>query len=81
MEPKRHIKQYFCQEISQEGSNIGKNVKSIYLSVIMPSYNEKNTLVEILNRVKSVPVKKEIIIVDDGSTAGILLKEGLYRMG
>ena len=51
------------------------------LSVVMPVYNEKNTLTEILNKVKAVPVKKEIIIVDDGSTVGILLKEGLYRMG
>jgi dolichol-phosphate mannosyltransferase len=40
------------------------------LSVVMPVYNEKNTLTEILNKVKAVPVKKEIIIVDDGSTDG-----------
>lgn len=40
------------------------------LSVVMPVYNEKNTLTEILNKVKAVPVKKEIIIVDDGSADG-----------
>jgi glycosyltransferase involved in cell wall biosynthesis len=40
------------------------------LSVIMPVYNEKNTLIEILNRIEAVPVKKEIIIVDDGSKDG-----------
>lgn len=40
------------------------------LSVIMPVYNERDTLNEILSRVQAVPVKKEIIIVDDGSTDG-----------
>lgn len=40
------------------------------LSVIMPVYNEKNTLIEILNRIEAVPIEKEIIIVDDGSTDG-----------
>jgi len=40
------------------------------LSLVMPVYNEKNTLTEILNKVKAVPVKKEIIIVDDGSADG-----------
>ncbi|HJY84498.1 MAG TPA: glycosyltransferase family 2 protein, partial [Candidatus Binatia bacterium] len=40
------------------------------LSVIMPLYNEKGTITEILNRVLEVPVDKEIIIVDDGSTDG-----------
>ena len=40
------------------------------LSVIMPVYNERDTLTEILSRVEAVPVDKEIIIVDDGSTDG-----------
>lgn len=40
------------------------------LSVIMPVYNERDTLNEILNRVQAVPLKKEIIIVDDGSMDG-----------
>lgn len=40
------------------------------LSVIMPVYNEKATLLEIIDRVERVPVEKEIIIVDDGSTDG-----------
>jgi glycosyltransferase involved in cell wall biosynthesis len=43
---------------------------SLELSIIMPVYNEKNTLMEILKRVESLPLKKEIIIVDDGSTDG-----------
>jgi len=40
------------------------------LSVIIPIYNEKNTLVEIVRRVQEVPIEKEIILVDDGSTNG-----------
>lgn len=38
------------------------------LSVIMPVYNEEKTIAEIIKRVKAVNLKKEIIIVEDGST-------------
>jgi glycosyltransferase involved in cell wall biosynthesis len=40
------------------------------LSVVMPAYNEKETIREIVARVKAVPIDKEIVIVDDGSTDG-----------
>ncbi|MFB3896707.1 MAG: glycosyltransferase [bacterium] len=40
------------------------------LSVVIPVYNEINTLEEILHRVQKVPIEKEIIIVDDCSTDG-----------
>ncbi|HEY1379109.1 MAG TPA: glycosyltransferase family 2 protein [Gemmataceae bacterium] len=40
------------------------------LSVVMPVYNEVSWLVEVLRRVRAVPVPKEIIIVDDCSTDG-----------
>lgn len=40
------------------------------LSVIIPVYNEKDTILTILEKVKNVPLQKEIIIVDDGSTDG-----------
>jgi len=40
------------------------------LSVIIPVYNEINTIAEIIERVKGVPIEKEIIVVDDGSTDG-----------
>ena len=49
---------------------IGKGDIKMRLSVIIPVYNEKNTLLEILKRVERVDMEKEIIIVDDFSTDG-----------
>ncbi|HLI49875.1 MAG TPA: glycosyltransferase family 2 protein [Chthonomonas sp.] len=40
------------------------------LSVLIPVYNEQQTILELLRRVRSVSIPKEIIIVDDGSTDG-----------
>ena len=40
------------------------------LSVVIPVYNEKNTIAEILRRVKATGRADEIILVDDGSTDG-----------
>lgn len=40
------------------------------ISVIMPVFNERETLQKILEKVKNVDIEKEIIIVDDYSTDG-----------
>ncbi|MGC9328726.1 MAG: glycosyltransferase, partial [Candidatus Hinthialibacter sp.] len=40
------------------------------LSVIIPVYNEINTIEEIIRRVRATPHDKEILVVDDGSTDG-----------
>jgi glycosyltransferase involved in cell wall biosynthesis len=40
------------------------------LSIVMPVYNERNTIEAILNQVKALDVEKEIIIVDDCSQDG-----------
>ncbi|GIU86866.1 MAG: glycosyl transferase [Acidimicrobiia bacterium] len=44
------------------------------LSVVVPVFNERNTLVEVVRRMRSVElpdgVDREIIVVDDGSTDG-----------
>jgi len=40
------------------------------ISVVIPVYNEINTIKELINRVKRVALDKEIIIVDDGSDDG-----------
>lgn len=47
------------------------------LSVLMPVYNERATVEEMVERVLAVPVRKELIAVDDASSDGsreILLK-------
>lgn len=56
-------------------------MKSVVLSVIIPCFNEKDTIEEIIARVKKVRIKKEIIIVDGGSTDGTkeILKENLSK--
>ncbi len=38
------------------------------VSVIVPVYNEEATLGELLERLRRAPFRKEIIVVDDGST-------------
>ena len=40
------------------------------LSVVIPVYNETGTISEVLDRVTFAPFRKEIIVVDDGSTDG-----------
>ena len=40
------------------------------LSVIIPVYNERDTIVEIFHQVHKASFPKEIIVVDDGSTDG-----------
>jgi len=40
----------------------------VILSVLIPVYNEARTLEEVVRRVRAVPLAKEIIVVDDGST-------------
>lgn len=40
------------------------------LSVVIPVYNEKQWLRELVHRVEAVPIPKEIILVDDCSTDG-----------
>ena len=40
------------------------------LSVVVPVYNELATIEEIVRRIRAVPLHKEIVLVDDGSTDG-----------
>jgi len=50
----------------------------VKISVVIPVYNEINTVATVIQRVKNVPIEKEIIIVDDCSTDGT--KEELRRL-
>ncbi|MEK9149376.1 MAG: glycosyltransferase family 2 protein [Candidatus Desantisbacteria bacterium] len=38
------------------------------LSIVIPVYNEELTVKEVIDKVLAVPIEKEIIVVDDGST-------------
>jgi glycosyltransferase involved in cell wall biosynthesis len=38
------------------------------VSIILPAYNEENTIAEILKRLQKLPLDKEIIVIDDAST-------------
>jgi glycosyltransferase involved in cell wall biosynthesis len=40
------------------------------VSVVMPAYNERDTIDEIIRRVLAVPLRMELIVVDDCSTDG-----------
>jgi glycosyltransferase involved in cell wall biosynthesis len=51
---------------------------SLLLSVLIPVYNERATIELILDQVHAVPVRKEIICVDDFSTDGT--REMLQRL-
>lgn len=45
-------------------------MKELGLSVVMPVYNEKNTVLSIIGKVLKLDMVREIIIVDDYSTDG-----------
>ncbi len=55
----------FCRKLG-----IFRVPADLVLSVVIPCYNEKKTIHEILRRVREVPIRKEIIVVDDCSTDG-----------
>lgn len=42
------------------------------LSVVIPVFNERPTLMQLVNRVRAVPMRKQIILVDDCSKDGTL---------
>jgi len=42
----------------------------VKVSIIIPVFNERATIGEVLDRVLALPFKKEVIVVDDGSTDG-----------
>jgi glycosyltransferase involved in cell wall biosynthesis len=43
---------------------------AVVLSVVIPTYNERNTVERLLRRVQEVPLRLDVVVVDDGSTDG-----------
>jgi glycosyltransferase involved in cell wall biosynthesis len=54
-----------CQVMDDSSSS-----DALRVSVVVPVYNESATVSEIIRRIREVPVRKEIILVDDASTDG-----------
>lgn len=44
--------------------------KSEKLSIVIPAYNERSSILEVLHSIEKLKIPKEIIVVDDGSTDG-----------
>jgi glycosyltransferase involved in cell wall biosynthesis len=61
----RTLGEAFCRKLG-----IFRIPETLTLSVVIPVYNERNTIHEILRRVRAVPVRKQIIVVDDCSSDG-----------
>jgi len=54
----------------------------VVLSVVIPCYNEVATIESLLSRVREVPLRLEVIVVDDGSSDGTRdLLPGLEKKG
>ncbi len=68
----------FCRKLG-----IFRVPDDLVLSVVIPAYNEKGSIHEILRRVRAVPIRKEIVVVDDCSTDGTreILRELEQRDG
>jgi glycosyltransferase involved in cell wall biosynthesis len=43
---------------------------NLRVSVVIPCFNERSTISELIDRVQAVPVEKQVIVVDDRSTDG-----------
>ena len=72
--------------IKKEKNKTVKNTKKVQkqkLSIVVPVYNEKNLVIDVLKKVRKLTIPNvdiEIIVIDDYSTDGtreILKKEGL----
>jgi len=57
-------------------------MNNTYLSIIIPCFNEKKTILRLINQIKKLKkIKKQIILVDDGSKDGTkeLIKKNLTK--
>ena len=57
-------------------------MNSTYLSIIIPCFNEKKTIIKVINQIKKLKkIKKQIILIDDGSNDGTreIIKKKLYK--
>jgi glycosyltransferase involved in cell wall biosynthesis len=63
------LQRWFTQPVARR-LGLYRIPPELRLSVVIPVYNEVASVEEIVRRVREVPIAKEIIVVDDGSTDG-----------
>lgn len=44
--------------------------KEPMVTIVIPVYNEEHTILEVLSRIQKLALRKEVIVIDDGSTDG-----------
>jgi glycosyltransferase involved in cell wall biosynthesis len=49
---------------------VGQSASEMFISVVMPVFNERNWIEEILRRVQAVEIRKKLILGDDSFTDG-----------
>ena len=57
-------------------------MNGIFLTIIIPCFNEKNTILKLINKIKKIKnIKKQIILIDDNSSDGTkkLIKSNLKK--
>ncbi len=59
-----------ASERNVTGDPLPRGKVNMKLSVVVPVYNEKDTIAEVYRRIRAVDLDKEIILVDDCSTDG-----------
>src|SRR5262245_57443018 len=65
----QHLQRLLRDAIGQEHS-IHPVPAGFKLSVVIPVYNERRWIGELVRRVEAVPIPKEILIIDDCSSDG-----------
>ena len=77
-EPSAELVQELLGEATARRLGLYPIPADLRLSIVIPIFNERDTLAEIVRRVREVPIDKELILVDDGSTDGT--REVLAKM-
>ena len=57
-------------------------MNNIYLSIIIPCFNEKRTILKVINQIKRLKnIRKQIILIDDYSNDGTrnLIRQKLQK--
>lgn len=65
------LERNLAEQFAQADTLLNQALTSeIELSVVIPVYNEPVTVLQVVERVRALPISKQIIVVDDGSTDG-----------